>query len=141
MDNKEKNILFIKNNLIGISIVISLLIGTIIEIVVYMGEKNLFTGILISTFMLGLFIIYPIMLTIINIGALFIKTSNNKLIKSFKINEIITIILGTLYSVVVVNLYEIQFFSDWTQTLVNNQRHTPIFTESYVTIGVLHVLV
>ena len=136
MDNKEKNILFIKNNLIGISIVISLLIGTIIGIVVYMGEKNLFTGILISTFMLGLFIIYPIMLTIINIGALFIKTSNNKLIKSFKINEIITIILGTLYSVVVVNLYEIQFFSDWTQTLVNNQRHTPIFTEGYVTIGV-----
>lgn len=135
--NKEKKVLQIKNNLILISIAASLLIGAIIGIVVYMGEKNLFTGILIFTFMLGLFIIYPIMLTIINIGALFIKTSNNKLIKSFKINEIITIILGTLYSMFVLMFYEIHFDANWTETLVNNQRHTPIFTENYLTIGVL----
>ncbi len=105
---------------------------------------------------IGVFIIYPLILTVLNLvflfrygkpqenvwkeevsiltGEIVKKPEKNRWRKTGKHFEYITIVLGSVYSCLVLMFYEIQFFVDWNQVLYNSQKHTPIFTQTYPTI-------
>ena len=85
----------------------------------------------------GIFIIYPLVLTLINIIFVFIKPKDKRIEKKVKWFEYITIILGTVFSSFSIEFFDIKFNADWMVTLHNNQVHTPLFTESQVTIIVI----
>lgn len=95
---------------------------------------------LLLSLLFGIFIIYPVVLTCINTVFIFIKNKGQRWLQIEKNFECITIVLGVAYSVLVLTLYEIQFTADWTKVLYNNQVHTPIWTESYLTIIVFGVI-
>jgi len=86
---------------------------------------------------IGTFLIYPLMLTVLNAIFLFRKTDDPELIKKGKKIEYITIILGFIYSRLMIAFYEIQFQADWTETLYNRQVHTPIWTSAYGTVTLI----
>lgn len=88
------------------------------------------------SFIYGTFIVYPIILTIINIINL-LKTNNYRLSRYF---DLITFSLGTIYSFLILLFYEIDFEADWSQVLYNNQVHTPIWTKTYPTIVCLLIV-
>lgn len=92
---------------------------------------------------IGTFIIYPFVLTAINVVTLFWRRPEKQWLRKEKQFEYITVVLGFLYSGLVLFFYDIQFWADWTEVLYNTQVHTPIWTESYptvITIGVIGVL-
>lgn len=84
--------------------------------------------------MLGVFVFYPFVLTILNV---FFLAGRGKNGKGF---ELITIGLGSIYTCLVLPLYGIQFQADWDVVLHNNETHTPIFTQSYPTIITIAVV-
>lgn len=127
----------IKKHPICYSLLLSVIISTIGG-VIFWGHswkqpKDIIIGLLFSM-VSGIFIVYPFLLTIINIVALFYKSKNQEWLKNFKIFEYITVILGFLYSGIVLAFFEIQFQSDWWEVLKNTQVHTPILTVSYPTV-------
>lgn len=104
----------------------------------------------------GVFVLYPLILTGLNLLFLFRygkpwdgevqeekSALTGELIKKPVIDpwrrigknfEYITIVLGSIYTCLVLIFYEIQFQADWDVVLYNNQKHTPIFTQAYPTI-------
>lgn len=94
-------------------------------------------GILLIGLFAAAFLIYPLILTVIHVVYIFWKNPGVRGQKIGKVYEYITIILGILYSSLVLIFYEIEFMADWTETLYNNQLHTPIYTVSYPTIILL----
>ena len=92
---------------------------------------------------IGTFIIYPFVLTAINVVTLFWRRPEKQWLRKEKQFEYITVVLGFLYSGLVLFFYDIQFWADWTEVLYNTQVHTPVWTESYptiITIGVIGIL-
>lgn len=85
----------------------------------------------------GIFLIYPLILTGLNLFFFLIPGRDTRFVRTEKIFEYITVCLGALYSCLVLIFYDIQFQADWTETLVNAQVHTPIWTESYPTVILL----
>ena len=102
--------------------------------------EALWTGIL-SGGLLGIFLIHPLILTLQNLFFLFRKgTAEVRRVE--RRTESVTIALGIIYT----GLYDwmfsgstsgIQFRSDWQEVLHNGQMHTPIWTESALTIAVI----
>ena len=126
---------FIKNHPIIVSIILSELIGLHISIGLevyhfifkhYLELEFLF----LYAFIFGTFLVYPGILTLIHLGLLFKKVSFH----ISRLFDLITIILGTIYSFLVLVFYDIMFFLDWQEVLVNQQIHTPIYTKTYPTV-------
>lgn len=102
--------------------------------------EALWTGIL-GGGLLGIFLIHPLILTLQNLFFLFRKgTAEVRRVE--RRTESVTIALGIIYT----GLYDwmfsgstsgIQFRSDWQEVLHNGQMHTPIWTESALTIAVI----
>lgn len=95
---------------------------------------------LIYTLLIGAFIIYPIILTVINFVSLFFVPKEEKTRKNSKLFEYITILMGGCYSILMMMLTDIVFYADWQETLYNSQMHSPIWTQSYPTVVVLAVV-
>ncbi len=101
--------------------------------------ESILEAILIS-FVLSIFCVYPFMLTISNLIFLFKKHKSEKDIHNEKIIEIITIILGILFSILFISASNIKFGADWTETLRNAEIHTPIATWTMPTIITLAIV-
>ena len=86
--------------------------------------------------LVGCFLVYPAVLTAINLFCLFAGCKDERIIRKGKHFEIITILLGGLYSALLIPFTNI-VFSDWTETLYNAQKHTPVWTEGALTVVVL----
>lgn len=82
----------------------------------------------------SIFFIYPFVLTGLNLFFLAVPQKKGRGRNAERVFEILTILLGSLYSMLVQVLYDIQYQADWTQTLVNDQVHTPIWTQAYPTV-------
>lgn len=121
-------------------IAISMLLGFICTCIYicYEGLYEFDVLVIIGTFpfIIGAFIIFPIGLTIMNLIHLLGKGN----VKSNRCFDLITLILGTIYSLLVLLFYEIDFSADWTKVLYNNQVHTPIWTMAYPTVICLLVV-
>lgn len=85
---------------------------------------------------LFLTLILPFVLTYANGRLLMKRPWNNRFAKNERSIEILTLLLGSMYSLVYLDVKEI-VFSDWWNPLYNNQRHTPIAKDEVLTIGVL----
>ena len=85
---------------------------------------------------LGIAVIYPLVLTLINLTAIFFGCVNPQYIRKGKHFEWLTLLLGMLYSLLLFPFTDINF-ADWTVTLYNTQKHTPIWTEGAPTILIL----
>lgn len=95
---------------------------------------------LILSLTVGIFLIYPLVLTCINAVFLFIRKKQESTVEIEKMFEVLTLVLGILFSGLVLVFYGIGFSADWTQVLYNSQVHTPIWTESYLTVIVIAII-
>ncbi|SHJ91157.1 hypothetical protein SAMN02745248_01285 [Hathewaya proteolytica DSM 3090] len=128
---------FLLAELIGFTIVIIFIVYKDGNFKVTLEEVRFF---LLSVFIFGTFIIYPMVLTLINFIFLFIKGRNPEVIRCGRIFEYITISLGIIFSLLAFGMSQIKFDSDWMVVLYKNEQHTPIFTQSYVTIIVIAIV-
>ena len=81
----------------------------------------------------GVFCIYPLILTCMNLLFIFVRQKNPLVIRKSRHFEYITLILGCIYSIMILPFANI-VFEDWQKTLANRQLHTPIWTQGAVTI-------
>lgn len=122
-------------------ILFSLLLSTIISIIVgaiFLSDNwkhpgDIIGGIFFSM-LAGNFMIYPFVLTIINIVTLFWKSENLEWVKNIRIFEYMAMIFGFFYSGIGLVFLDIQFQADWLKVLKNAEVHTPIWTVSYPTV-------
>ena len=143
MEIKEEKMNFLKKHPYVSSVLLAFGIGMAVgiwqlaDLLVKFGSKDLAGNVFMSFVLgaaVGIFVVYPFLLTLINVIFFF---RPGRCEKGF---EGITIILGSLYSGLVLIFYEIQFQSDWDEVLYNSQKHTPIFTQTYPTILTLAVV-
>ncbi len=109
-----------------IPLLISIFIGMIYGSIRYDWVIGIFYGILI---------VYPIVLTMINIYYLF----HPKLFLESRVNDLIIIFLGSIYGCCYSLIDNITFY-DYTTTLYNSEIHTPIYTQALLTVIVLLVI-
>lgn len=92
-------------------------------------------SILFVGLMLAAFVLYPLVLTGAELYLLFRLALNpGKEHARKRIFDIVTVPLGLLYSHLYLGLMEVHFASDWTEQLANAQTHTPIYTQSALTV-------
>lgn len=90
---------------------------------------------------IGLLLVYPAVLTLINFVSLFWKPKEMRWHKTLKWFEYITIILGVLYSCIYASgLTEIKFWAEWDEVLINWEVHQPIWTEGAASVIMLFVI-
>lgn len=95
--------------------------------------ENILGGVFLAMFG-GIFFCYPLVLTAIEIFSLFRGIKDPLLLKNGKIFDMIVFVLGMVYTPLYGSLLFIRFDADWTETLVNAEVHTPIFTGAYPTV-------
>lgn len=110
---------------IAISVIVSLASGFCLG---FFGDGGVMMGILF-----GVFAIYPLVLTGLNLIFCFGRQGNAEVIRKSKHFEYITLFLGSVYSIMILPLSNIVFV-DWQATLTNRQVHTPVWTQGAVTI-------
>lgn len=88
-------------------------------------------------FLVGMPCIYPAVLTGFNAFFIFADKGDLKHHRNGKIIEILTLVLGVVFSGLYLSISKIYFWVDWEEALFSTQRHTPIFTEAQPTIFVL----
>lgn len=86
---------------------------------------------------LGVFLIYPVILTILNLAAMFFIPVEEAKEKKWRYFALITITLGSIYSLLYTVCTEIQFDAEWSKQLYNSQTHQPIWTGGVLTVVVL----
>lgn len=87
----------------------------------------------------GLFIVYPLALTVQNICQLCTRHITEAHIRTGRITDMITFIWGMICVALYQFFAEIRF-ADWTEILLNDERHTPVATWTMPTIVFLVVL-
>lgn len=92
----------------------------------------------------GLFILYPLALTWLNLRCL-LKKGDADTRRSERITESTTIVLGVLYTILYDRLFSgytsgIQFCADWHEVLNRGQLHTPVWTQAALTVAVISLL-
>ena len=85
---------------------------------------------------LGIFLIHPLILTVLNMWFLVIKEMNPVVCQKEQQIQYLTLGLGLLYSLFLFPVANIQI-ADWDQRLSNLQVHTPVWTEAFLTVGVI----
>ncbi|MDD3367615.1 MAG: hypothetical protein PHP50_01835 [Lachnospiraceae bacterium] len=98
------------------------------------------TDLLIVGCFTGIFIIYPFVLTVINLLSLFFRLKSPIWTKAMKKIEYTTVILGSIFSVFYTILTEIRFEATWDQTLYNAELHQPVWTEGVASVVLLSVV-
>lgn len=133
----------IRKHFVSFSVLISVVLGIFLLLLEELswGYGHFeWSGIASGAF-IGLFCIYPFILTILNLFFLFANMQNADWNKKSRQIEYITVVLGAIYSALFVNIVsEISYKADWDVVLVNNQMHTPIWTQSYPTIITISIV-
>ena len=119
-----------------LSVLTSAILGVIAAFITMMSPGNSLLGGIAAGLILGIAVIYPLVLTLINLTAIFFGCVNPQYIRKGKHFEWLTLLLGMLYSLLLFPFTDINF-ADWTVTLYNTQKHTPIWTEGVPTILIL----
>ena len=119
-----------------LSVLISVILGVIVTFLTMINARDSFAGGVIAGIFIGIIAVYPLILTIINLTAIFFGCVNPQYIRKGKHFEWLTLLLGMLYSLLLFPFTDINF-ADWTVTLYNTQKHTPIWTEGAPTILIL----
>lgn len=138
---------FWKQHPVAAPLLSSLLLGILLVFgreliyIVYMGrgdwQWNIMEQIVLPGLLAGGLFVYPAVLSILELVYLFGGIKNPIFIKQGKITDVIVLFLGVIYTAGWGLLVEIDFTADWTVRLANRAVHTPVFTESYVTLTVL----
>lgn len=119
-----------------LSVLTSVILGVIAAFITMVNVGNSLLGGIAAGLILGIAVIYPLVLTLINLTAIFFGCVNPQYIRKGKHFEWLTLLLGMLYSLLLFPFTDINF-ADWTVTLYNTQKHTPIWTEGVPTILIL----
>lgn len=129
------------NKPLSISVLISFILGLMPALCTYISTRiNLgdykyfikdFVQIAVIGALIGFFLIYPLLLSVINFLILFFPK------KRFRSIEYVTILWGAFCTILYISISDIVFSSDWTEQLYNAQKHTPIYTQAFVTVIVL----
>lgn len=135
---------FKEHPVIGTTVVFGV-VGMILAIVavVCAYDEMSFIEIIMSTWMLGflfigLMMLYPFGLTIINIFSLFYyKEKWEKTARRF---QWVTILWGAFLTICYSGISEINFSADWWEQLSGTMLHTPVATEALPTICVLGIV-
>ncbi len=114
-----------------LSVTVSLLLGLAAAVVWYDPSEAIGTGLL-----LGIFFVYPLVLTLLNLFFLFAETRHALLLKKSRHFEWITLGVGTCYSMLLLSFSNITT-EDWRTQLVNQELHTPIGSTGALTVFVL----
>lgn len=91
----------------------------------------------ITFFMLGIFLVLPLLLTIGNAFWCFLSFPKGKMRVLRIVAEILTLVLGPIYTALYSMFCNISFDADWWEQLYNQQRHTPLATWAQPTIWAL----
>lgn len=128
----QKGIDIIKKWPIAASIGISLGIGFAMGILAFSFDLDYLLAPIFSALIIGGLVIYPCILTLINLASLFKQPKDTLWKRKIKQFEFITIILGLLYSMmclaVVNDLFDIMLNSEWSEQLYNSELHQPVWT-------------
>ncbi|HJB94792.1 MAG TPA: hypothetical protein H9765_04105 [Candidatus Mediterraneibacter intestinigallinarum] len=119
-----------------LSVLTSVILGVIAAFITMVNVGDSLLGGIAAGLILGIAVIYPLVLTLINLTAIFFGCVNPQYIRKGKHFEWLTLLLGMLYSLLLFPFTDINF-ADWTVTLYNTQKHTPIWTEGAPTILIL----
>lgn len=76
----------------------------------------------------GFFLIYPLILSVMNLIILFFPKKRMAFI------ELITLVWGAFCTAIYLPFKDVFFSADWNVQLQNAQRHTPIFTQTFPTV-------
>ena len=136
IDGREGMSVIMNEKLLKHSILLSAAVSVILGAAaafLFLGEGDSFMEGVIVCLMIGIFAIYPFILTLINFAAIFCGCTDPRLIRKGRHFEWITLVLGVLYSLLLLAFTDFTF-SDWTVTLHNAQKHTPIWTEGALTV-------
>lgn len=83
-------------------------------------------------------VILPLLLLAAEIRSLVQQIMGKQVSAKMRYIDLLTIVLGILYNILLLSLVDnVVFQSDWNEVLYNAQKHTPVFTESYLTIWVI----
>ncbi len=92
---------------------------------------------------LGMLLLFPLLLSIVltieNILLMFTKRKGNWVLTSIKRWEVVSIIVGAIFSLILIPFSNITF-NDWEVQLINNEMHTPISTNAFLTIVIIAVI-
>ncbi len=88
----------------------------------------------------GLFCFYPFVLTALNLFFCFLKHPGETARRAVRHIEAATLILGILFTLLLLCVVDIDFGADWPLTLEGLMVHTPIWTEAYPTVFAFLVL-
>lgn len=133
LSTKEKLI----KHMISISFLGSVSAGILTEIFFFYHRGAL--DIAMNGIIIGIFLIHPAALTLLNLFFLAANVKRENLRRKGKHIEYLTLGLGSLYSIFLFLISNIQL-SDWNQVLQNAQKHTPIWTGGWAVTGTLAVI-
>lgn len=127
----------IKRRLLVYEFLMAVVVGfaaMLIDISHSQASRVSFNDVLILWALFGLFLMYPVVLTLVNIVLIFVAPSDKVLMKQAMVNEWITIILGVIYSILYTAVFsDIVPEAQWFQEIYNSQVHQPVWTEGLPT--------
>lgn len=129
-------------------VMISFLSGVFLGItwLVYFGTSGeslvqLFSYLIFTGIAFGMLLVYPIALTIMELGVLVAVIKKEKLPLWTKGQDCLTVGLGMLYSFLYVGVAgNAAFGADWDVVLSNAEKHTPIYSQSMPTVCVIALI-
>lgn len=101
---------------------------------------ELILSVLIWGGLLGSFIFYPGILTIINIIGLFKLPKDEWQGKVKRGFELMTLLLGATYTSLIMSIMDIHIEAEWSEQLYNSQLHQPIWSGGAFTVAILSII-
>lgn len=95
---------------------------------------------LVFSILLGIFVFYPAILTFINLIGLFVLPRNDEERKTGNVFELITLLLGSTFTLLFLSISNIRMDAEWTEQLHNAEVHQPIWSDATLTVMVLCIL-
>ncbi|MCD7928744.1 MAG: hypothetical protein LUF86_01120 [Clostridiales bacterium] len=89
---------------------------------------------LLSAAGISLFVALPLVLTAAEVYLLVVARKREALYARGRSIDLVTIPLGVVYSVLLLSVLNV-VFTDWTEALSNAQKHTPLWTQAWPTVG------
>lgn len=138
----RKIVFHYKKHPILLCLVLSFAVFTVPAVLVFISEilnhgvdKDDLYMYFIIFILIWIFIAVPLVLTIINMAALFFKNPSSELSRGSRRIEALTIFLGIVYSVIYAGSgFSNITFNDWWIELWNLEKHSPILAEALPTI-------
>lgn len=149
-DGKKRG--FIKKHPFAAAVLFSLGAGMSIALVVQTGMigvyimggnplsaiAELFGAALSGMWIYGGFILFPLVLTGVEIYLLIKGRKDQEVYQKCRIFDVVGILLGVFYSLMYLSLFrEVLFHADWQEQLVNGQTHTPVYTGAQFSVIVI----